>query len=80
MSNGCSTAKEQGDDAKAITMIKRLAILTMLRRTELDGTGSVLPSRFAITCAAAAIKRTHLERAERNRVEITPSSVPAPRG
>jgi hypothetical protein len=37
-----------------MTMIKRLTTLTALRRTELDGTGSILPSRLAIACGAAA--------------------------
>jgi hypothetical protein len=46
MSDGCSTAKERDDDAKAMTMIKRLTILTS-RRTELDRTGSILPSTFS---------------------------------
>jgi hypothetical protein len=45
MSDGCSTAKERDDDAKAMTMIKRLTILTS-RRTELDRTGSILPIKF----------------------------------
>ena len=52
----CSTAKERDDAAKAMTTIKRLTILTMLRRTELDCIGSILPSRFAIACGAAAMK------------------------
>jgi hypothetical protein len=47
MSDGCSTAKERDAAAKAMTMIKRLTILTMLRRTELDRTGSILASTFS---------------------------------
>ena len=46
MFDGCSTAKERDDAAKAMTMIKRLTILTMLRRTELNRTGSILPVAF----------------------------------
>jgi hypothetical protein len=36
MSDGCSTAKEWDGAAKAMTMIKRLTILIMFRRTEFD--------------------------------------------
>jgi hypothetical protein len=55
MSDSCSTAKERDDDAKAITMIKRLTNLTMLRRTDLNRTGSILLSKgFAIARGAAA--------------------------
>jgi hypothetical protein len=52
-SDGCSTAKERDDAAKATTIVKRLTILTMRRRTELNRTGSILQSRFAIACGAA---------------------------
>ena len=48
--------QKSGNAAKAMTMIKRLTILTMLRRTELDRTDQFFPSRFAIACGAAAMK------------------------
>jgi hypothetical protein len=46
------------DVAKAMTMVKRLTIFAIFRRTELDRTGSILPSRFAIACGAAARNRS----------------------
>jgi hypothetical protein len=57
MSDGCSTAKERDAAAKAMTMIKRLTILTMLREQSLAA-----PDQFSyrsVLQLLAALPRPH---------------------